>query len=141
MHIGGALGIIGSSTLQAYTWGATVVGIVNTHLPKDQQVSIRDTGNTVLERILDLDDHIQDAVLALEIGVVEGYGNHVDPNQKTRSAIFIALAIILLVVALVVTGAFSSVGVGGGQLPDSGTLETLFNFLLEAFKLLLGGTA
>ena len=136
MNIGGALGTIGTEQLKAYPWGPTVVAIVNTHLETTDHISLTDTGNLVVEKILSLEDDVQNSLLAIDIGPLEGAISLNEHKNNYRGAIVVIFAVGLVVMALFITVGQSGITPNGEKL-DSGTMEAFFKMLLEAMKLLL----
>lgn len=129
MNIGGALGNIGTDTIGTYPWGKMVAKICNFHLPEDKLVSLEDTGDVVMEKIVAMDDRIQVAILTMELA---GF-------DTSRGGSLLKTAAVIIALAMVVIGASSTFMYSseeGGM--DVEVLNTIFNTGTELIKMLLG---
>ena len=134
MNIGGALGTIGSEAIGAYPWGGMVVKICNFHLPEDKLITITDTGDEVLGKIVAMEDKTQVSILTMDIGNLEGFG-----ATSSRGVNVMKTGAVIIALAMVVIGAMSTFMYSseeGGM--DAEVLNTIFNTGMELVKLLLG---
>lgn len=139
MNIGGALGTIGNAKLQGYLWGSTVVGIVNTHLPLDQQVTLLDSGLTVTERVMSLEDDITARIMALEIGPLEGAVCDPGYHKKTLvSTISIGLGVVMTIVVIVMSMHSQDTALKAGTAVNLGWVGQMVEPLLEVLKFIKG---
>lgn len=134
MNIGGALGTIGTATIGAYPWGVMVVKICNFHLPEDKLITLDDTADLVLGKIVTMDDKIQVAILTMDIGHLEGF-----ETSSSRGVSVMKAGAVIIALAMVVIGAMSTFMYSseeGGM--DVEVLNTIFDTGMELVKLLLG---
>jgi hypothetical protein len=134
MNIGGALGVLGSEAIGTKSWGGMIVKICNFHLPDDKLVTLADTGDQVMEKIVVMEDKTQVAILTMDIGNLEGFG-----SSSSRGVNIMKAGAVIIALAMVVIGAMSTFMYSseeGGM--DVETLNTIFSTGMELVKLLLG---
>jgi hypothetical protein len=134
MNIGGALGTIGTATIGAYPWGAMVVKICNFHLPEDKLITLEDTGELVLGKIVAMEDKVQVAILTMDIGSVEGFESSGARGVSMMKTAAVCIALAMVAIGTLSTFMYSSEE--GGM--DVEVLNTIFDTGMELVKLLLG---
>jgi hypothetical protein len=134
MNIGGALGVLGSEAIGTKSWGGMIVKICNFHLPDDKLVTLTDTGDEVMGKVVAMDDKVQVTILTMDIGNLDGF----DPSSSRGVNVMKAGAVIIAL-AMVVIGAMSTFMYSneeGGM--DVQVLNSIFSTGMELVKLLLG---
>jgi len=134
MNIGGALGVIGNAMLQGYSWGSTVMAIVNSHLPADAQITVLETGNRVSQLIYQFDPAVANAVLAIDIGPLEGPATTTTSPWWTLQTVTVGVAILLVLTAITLTSINNYVS--PNAVPGAANAQ-IFDFVLNIVKELL----
>lgn len=151
MNVAGALHEAGPSPLRDYSWGETVVGIVNAALPADKAVTVDNSGYEVKDRLellenarnhaimsislraFDMSTKVTDSAFAKEISGgrrAEDPGTTAEKDSQ-RSTVSVIAASGLVVIAIIVALAYSSIAVKTGEMPDTGMLESIVKIIYE----------
>lgn len=133
MNIGGAIYSAGDRKLTEFTWGPTVVGIVNAFADDELHIDLDMSGLDVAKVIVQLTD--AEEIFKIDLNTDHSLDH---PNEEKATGKNITLMVLsgaMIMIAGWVLYTFVRINMEGKEMQDSPTLEAIINAIVEILRI------
>lgn len=149
MEIRDAIRIAGTTAMELFPWGKTVVNVVNEFLPDNVKLNDKSSGVDLYQVLQQLPAEVQAVLLSkqVELAIVESNNERdkvvareeADVTGKTaRPTVVLMLTGMVVAVAILIAVAYTTVAQQTGTMPDTGLLEAILKLTGEVLKSYFG---